>query len=93
MVGTGKQVGEHITERYKDAPVLAIAWTVDDIKWYERDELKIHPLTDDDCLEIMRSIDMNHDANLGVNWDVIKSAIIDYTKQIYPDSYYEWEYT
>lgn len=92
MVGTGKQVGEQITGRYKDAPVLAIAWTVDDIRHCERDMVKIHSLTDDDCLEIMRDIYMNHDANIGINWDVIESAIIEYVERTYPDSFHEWSH-
>ena len=92
MVGTGTQVGEQLTERYKDKPVLAIAWTIQDIRWCERNNMGIVKLTDEDCIEIMKGISMKHDPTMGVNWDVIYDHIEEYVKQIYPQAYHEWQY-
>ena len=90
MVGTGTQIGEQLIERYKDEPVLAIAWTIQDIKTAERNMMKIKELSDDDCIEIMKGISMKHDATMGVNWDVICDHIEEYVKQIYPQAHHKW---
>ena len=53
---------------------ISISWHIDDI----REEYKgAHKLTDDDCREILRRMKANHDATIGINWEVI-SVVTDF---------------
>jgi hypothetical protein len=45
---------------------IIIEWHIDDV----RGESK-HPLTDDQCREVLSRVKHYHDCNVGVNWDVI----------------------
>lgn len=50
-------------------------WNIDDIKTE-------HPnLNDVQCVHILNFMKVNHDANIGINWDGIESAIC----ELYPD--------
>jgi hypothetical protein len=61
-------------------PVIVDRWDADDIQSVaENMDLK---LTDAQVLEVMELIVRSHDANHGINWDVIGSAI----DALYPDS-------
>jgi hypothetical protein len=59
-------------------PVIIDRWDADDIQSVAenmvlgRENLK---LTDQQVLEVMQVIVASHDANHGINWDVIGSAI------------------
>jgi len=54
-------------------PVIIDRWDADDIQSVaENMDLK---LTDQQVLEVMQVIVASHDANHGINWDVIGSAI------------------
>lgn len=49
-----------------DEPVLISTWRIDDVK-------SIAPwVSDDEAVEILASVADNHDANLGINWEVIE---------------------
>ena len=48
---------------------IDIRWHIEDVK--SRDE----DLTDDQCMKVLEYIKLNHDAEIGVNWDVIDFAI------------------
>ena len=48
---------------------IQITWSVHDVK--SRDST----LSDDEAIEILLLIRDNHDASIGVNWDVIDAAI------------------
>ena len=48
---------------------IQITWTIKDVK--SRDST----LSDNDAIGILLSIKDNHDAAVGVNWDVIDAAI------------------
>ena len=48
---------------------LYSAWHIDDVKQQDSS------LTDEEAREILQSIDHNHDATIGINWDVIDAAI------------------
>jgi hypothetical protein len=54
--------------------VLREEWCFEDIRnvnndWHE------YNLSDEDCLNIMRIAETSFDANIGLNWDSISSAI------------------
>lgn len=51
---------------------ITITWTVEDIKDrdHERDEL-----TRNDCREILDILLRHHDANIGINWEIIDLEI------------------
>ena len=54
---------------------IAIVWSVDDVlqecDWLNREQ----------ALDVLRSIKRNHDATVGINWDVIWNTGAD----MYPD--------
>lgn len=54
---------------------IHITWHIDDIK--SRDAT----LTDEECREILSTLERKHDAGIGINWDVIDAAI----------DWYKWE--
>jgi hypothetical protein len=48
---------------------ISISWHIDDVK-HE------HPrLTDAQCREVLAFIKKNHDATIGISWDVISCAV------------------
>ena len=60
-------------------PVIVDRWDADDIQSVA--ESMDARLTDAQVLEVMELIVRSHDANHGINWDVIGSAI----DALYPD--------
>lgn len=48
---------------------IAVKWRIDDIK--SRD----NSLTDDECRNVLVSLKSDHDATIGINWDVIDETI------------------
>lgn len=44
---------------------IQITWDADDVRSLDSE------LTDEECSEVLKRIDKNHDANEGVNWDVL----------------------
>ena len=63
-----------------DQDSFTIKWCIEDIKVSLKDRNKElnPPLTDEDCREILNNMKSNHDATIGINWEVI---------DIYVDSY------
>jgi len=53
---------------------ISVKWHIDDIKAIENGQ----DLTDAQCYDVLCNIKDNHDANIGINWDVIVDAIWDY---------------
>jgi len=45
---------------------LATFWSIDDVK-----EVADH-LSDDECRQVLEQVERNHDANIGINWEVIE---------------------
>lgn len=46
------------------------------IKWHISDILSRRPdLTDEECVEVLRSLKNNHDATIGINWETIDQTI------------------
>ncbi|NJM68156.1 MAG: hypothetical protein HC851_22040 [Acaryochloris sp. RU_4_1] len=48
---------------------IAIIWEIEDVR------LLNPSLTDDECREVLAIADSNHDANYGINWEVLDASI------------------
>ena len=61
-------------EFYDQETQIAIPWSIEDIKKDRPD------LTDEECLDVLFVIKEKHDANIGINWEVLEY----YADTIYP---------
>jgi len=53
-----------------------------DDRWYESDVQSERPdLTSDQAWEVLQAIQRNHDADIGINWDVIRCV----AEELYPE--------
>lgn len=57
----------HVTKNSKGEVVLRDDWFFVDIRSVTEKEL-----TDEECIEVMENIADQHDANIGINWQVIE---------------------
>jgi len=53
----------------KDYKTITITWHIDDV--FCRAKEKGINITEEQAIEILQNIKHNHDATIGVNWDVI----------------------
>ena len=44
---------------------IAVIWSIDDVKQERPD------LTDEQCMEVLQQCERQHDASIGINWEVI----------------------
>lgn len=58
---------EEIRAHLANTGRIAILWGIDDVKSVRPD------LTDDQCMEVLRKCEWRHDAEIGINWVVIKT--------------------
>jgi hypothetical protein len=71
----------HLAERLDDEQWAAVWWHTDDIQEAARmgtehegeDDHK--PLSDDEALVVLKRIIKGHDANVGINWEVIQCSM------------------
>lgn len=58
---------------YDESNSIAIIWCIDDVRKVidDYDTFSCLDLTDEDCLDILYSLENNHDANYGISWDTI----------------------
>lgn len=85
-----EQVLDAIEEQLKKEPRKICYWTAEDVEHQMRqinhDRIDFGQeqveLTDDDKNAILDRIEDNFDANYGIAWDSIESAIIDYLDEI-----------
>jgi hypothetical protein len=49
-----------------DEGQIAIIWSVEDVM------MECDWLTEEQALDVLHSLDHNHDATIGINWDVIR---------------------
>ncbi|EBV0135957.1 hypothetical protein DNI05_08585 [Salmonella enterica subsp. enterica serovar Newport] len=68
MFGTAKEIIEKLDNYPEDEPLLMVMWQKEDVAQVRPD------LTDEQCIKVMRKIKDCHDANVGVNWDVISDT-------------------
>ena len=85
-----EQVLDAIEEQLKKEPRKICYWTAEDVEHQMRqinhDRIDFGQeqveLTDDDKNAILDRIEDNFDANYGINWESIESAIINYLDEI-----------
>ena len=85
-----EQVLDAIEEQLKKEPRKICYWTAEDVEHQMRqinhDRIDFGQeqveLTDDDKNAILDMVEDNFDANYGIAWDSIESAIIDYLDEI-----------
>jgi hypothetical protein len=66
--------------------VLRIEWCIEDVRQYMEDSgADQSTMTDNDCLNILKIMADNHDAELGINWDTIDAALEYYFRHISED--------
>ena len=64
-------------ERHCNSPDgITISWTVDDVQTAAEEEDQA--VTDEEAREILAELKQKHDAEIGINWEVIKSVISNY---------------
>jgi hypothetical protein len=71
-----------VQEEFKDelkGDAINISWHIDDVKalGHESGFEDENELTDEECRDILTSIERKHDATIGINWDVIQVYIDD----------------
>jgi hypothetical protein len=57
---------EEIYRLLESDEAFVIVWTVEDVRSVRPD------LTEEQCFEVLDACDNRHDANIGMNWDVIR---------------------
>ena len=66
--------------------VLRVEWCIEDVRQYmEESGADQNTMTDNDCLNVLRIMADNHDAELGINWNTIDAALEYYFRQISDD--------
>lgn len=62
---------------------ISIYWQTDDVieRAKEIDEDNPVIISEEEAISILKEIDHNHDANIGICWDVIDQAIIDFKEK------------
>ena len=66
--------------------VLRVEWCIEDVRQYmEESGADQDTMTDNDCLNVLRIMADNHDAEIGINWDTIDAALEYYFRQISDD--------
>jgi hypothetical protein len=75
-----------VIQGHDDEWVLRIEWTIDDVRQYMEDSgADPTTMTDNDCLNILKIMAHNHDANIGISWDSIDAALEYYFQSISDD--------
>lgn len=68
-------IGAKYIFEYNPEDIMVSIWTVEDVQ--SRDK----GLSKQDAREVLKLLDWNHDATLGINWDVIDETIRIYKEQ------------
>ena len=64
-------MSESNCSKYDTEDEIFISWTTEDFR-----ELRPE-LTDEQCRKVLRKVKDDHDANLGISWDVIETISYD----------------
>ena len=61
---------------------IEVRWWIEDVREARRmsPSLKKLKLSDEDCRAILARVRVCHDANLGINWEVLQSHIQEYCR-------------
>jgi len=69
-----KSIIETLQKHYSDTDEIAVAiWTIDDV--LDRAEEMGNKITRDQAEKVVYALQSQHDANIGINWDVIDTHI------------------
>lgn len=60
---------------YDDTNSIAIVWCIDDVRQVINDYEMDIKLTDEQCMEVLKFCEDNHDTTLGITWETIYQAI------------------
>jgi len=74
----GEDHYKHITQqrkRFESGEAIALVWTIDDVLDQAKGSDVESTLTKEDAIDILQKIARNHDATIGVSWDVIDAYI------------------
>ena len=58
---------DRLQEEVKEMDSISIGWEIEDV----HDRARPETLTDDEAREVLRLAKKNHDASIGINWEVI----------------------
>lgn len=70
-------------DRFIDGEIIASTWEIDDVKGLQDDEDEFDEadrITDEEAKEVLKLADNNHDATVGINWEVLQ-AHLDYVRE------------
>ena len=76
-----------VSSEIENENVVSIVWSIEDVEEVVSQLRDKHPdfnfnrLTKDDKQEILRLLKDDHDASVGVNWDVIEYYVWDYERR------------
>ena len=76
-----------VSSEIENENVVSIVWDIEDVEMVVSQLRDNHPdcnfdrLTKDDKREILCSLKDDHDATIGVNWDVIENYVWDYERK------------
>lgn len=62
-------------------PHITIKWTINDVLDMCDENNDFYNLTKEDAIEILRIVDREHDADVGVNWNVIRDVTERYIEE------------
>jgi hypothetical protein len=54
---------------------ISIVWSIDDVQSLDS------RLTDDEAYQVLKMAESNHDATIGMNWDVLQYHIDEFKKE------------
>ena len=62
---------------FNDTNSIAIVWCIDDVRYQLRDRFNVpmDSLTDEECMEVLRTAESNHDGEMGFSYETINWAI------------------
>ncbi len=67
---------------FNETNSIIVVWTIDDIKSLKGSfDHRDVDLTDEECMEILQIVKNNHDAEIGINWEVLCFWYDDYLKE------------
>lgn len=69
MISSEDEWQDFLNSGDDDSNQITITWHVDDVKHLDK------TLRHDQCLRVLELADLNHDANIGINWEVLKILI------------------
>lgn len=70
---------------------ITITWTTEDVKKLARERFRGLNITDDQAWEILKKVKEKHDANEGINWNVLEIYVTEWVKNKESKATFLWE--